>query len=77
MKQFTIHVAKADPAEFTEADHDPGRSVTYEYSGPVARTVPACPGAFRIGLLKGKLGTGPDLFGPMDESDLDLWEGGR
>ena len=77
MKQFTIHVANADPAELTEAHHDPGRIVTYECCGSVVQPVPACPGAFRIGLLKGKLGIGPDFFEPMRESDLDPWEGGR
>ena len=48
-----------------------------EGTKPVVRLVPVTQGAFKIGLLEGKLGTGPDFFEPIDEADLDLWEGGR
>ena len=27
--------------------------------------------------LAGQLGTGPDFLAPLDDADLDLWEGGR
>lgn len=35
------------------------------------------PSTFQIGILKDQLGTGPDFFEPMDEDDLELWEGAR
>lgn len=44
---------------------------------PVVRLVPVAQGAFKIGLLRGKLGTGPDFFEPMEESVLGLWKGER
>ncbi len=43
----------------------------------VVRLVPVAQGAFRVGLLKGSLGAGPDFFAPMEQGDVDLWEGGR
>ena len=30
---------------------------------------------FKLGLLEGQLGEGPDFFEPMSEEDLALWEG--
>lgn len=38
------------------------------------RLVPVTRGAFSIGLLKDRLGTGPDVFEPMDDAD---WTPGR
>jgi hypothetical protein len=35
-------------------------------------------GKFKIGLLKEQLtGSGPDFFEPMNESELEAWEGAR
>jgi len=46
-------------------------------STPVVRLVPIAKQTFRIGLLAGQLGMGPDFLAPLDEDELDLWEGGR
>ncbi|BCM82720.1 type II toxin-antitoxin system prevent-host-death family antitoxin [Methylobacterium indicum] len=30
---------------------------------------------FKFGLLRGRLGDGPDFFSPLPDEDLALWEG--
>jgi antitoxin (DNA-binding transcriptional repressor) of toxin-antitoxin stability system len=42
---------------------------------PVAMLVPIFPSRFKIGVLKEKLGAGPDFFAPMPADELALWEG--
>lgn len=44
-------------------------------SRPMVRLVPIAKGAFKVGLLHGQLGAGPDFFEPMGAGDLDLWLG--
>jgi hypothetical protein len=46
-------------------------------SKPKVRLVPIARGGFSMGLLKGQVGKVPDFFGPMEEEDLEAWEGGR
>lgn len=77
MRQVTIHAAKTNLSRLIEAALGGEEIVIARGSRPVVRLVPIARGAFKIGLLKGKLGTGPDFFEPMGESDLGLWEGGR
>ncbi|GEO40555.1 prevent-host-death family protein [Skermanella aerolata] len=77
MQQFTIHAAKTNLSKLIEAALRGEEVVIAKGSKPVVRLVPVVKGAFKVGLLKGKLGTGPDFFEPMEEDDLDLWEGGR
>lgn len=77
MRQVTIHAAKANLSKLIEAALGGEEIIIARGSKPVVRLVPVVQGAFKIGLLKGRLGTGPDFFEPMAESDLDLWEGGR
>ena len=77
MQRVTIHVAKTNLSKLIEAALDGEEIIIAKGSKPVVRLVPIVPGAFKIGLLKGKLGNAPDFFEPMEESDLDLWEGGR
>jgi prevent-host-death family protein len=77
MQQVTIHAAKTNLSKLIEAALRGEEVVIAKGSKPVVRLVPVVKGAFKVGLLKGKLGTGPDFFEPMEEDDLDLWEGGR
>ena len=77
MRQVTIHAAKTNLSKLIEAALSGEEIVIAKGSKPVVRLVPVPQGAFKVGLLKGKLGTGPDFFKPMEEVDLDLWEGGR
>ncbi len=77
MRQVTIHAAKTNLSKLVEAALGGEEVVIARGSKPVVRLVPVTQGAFKVGLLKGKLGAGPDFFAPMDEGDLGLWEGGR
>lgn len=77
MRQVTIHAAKTNLSKLIEAALGGEEIVIARGSTPVVRLVPVRQGAFKVGLLKGKLGNGPDFFEPMEESDLGLWEGGR
>ncbi|PPQ39780.1 type II toxin-antitoxin system Phd/YefM family antitoxin [Rhodopila globiformis] len=77
MQQVTIHAAKTNLSKLIEAAVNGEEIVIAKGSKPVVRLVPITRGAFRIGLLAGRLGAIPDFFEPMDAGDLDLWEGGR
>ncbi len=77
MKQFTIHAAKTNLSKLIEAALDGEEVVIAKGDKPVVRLVPIRRTPFKIGLLKDRLGEGPDFFEPMSEDDLDLWEGGR
>lgn len=43
----------------------------------VVKLVAVPPTTFKIGMLEGKFGEGPDFFEPMSGDELDLWEGSR
>jgi prevent-host-death family protein len=77
MRQVTIHAARINLSKLIEAALAGEDVVIAKGSKPVVRLVPVKHGTFRIGLLKGRLGAGPDFLEPMDERELDLWEGGR
>jgi prevent-host-death family protein len=76
MRQVTIHAAKTHLSKLIEQALAGEEVVIARGDKPVVRLVPIARGAFKVGLLEGKLGAGPDFFEPMDEGDLDLWEGG-
>lgn len=77
MQRVTIHAAKTNLSKLIEAALDGEEIIIARGSKPVVRLVPIVQGAFKVGYLKGKLGAGPDFFEPMEDGDLDLWEGGR
>lgn len=77
MEQVTIHAAKTNLSKLIEAALRGEDVVIAKGSKPVVRLVPVTRGGFRIGLLKGKLGAGPDFLEPMDEGELQVWEGRR
>ena len=77
MRQVTIHAAKTHLSKLIEAALSGEEVVIAKGSKPVVRLVPIVQGAFKVGLLKGQLGAGPDFFKPMEAGDLELWEGGK
>ena len=77
MRQVTIHAAKTNLSKLIEAALAGEEIVIARGSTPVVRLVPVARGGFKVGLLAGRLGAGPDFFEPMDASDRDLWDGGR
>ena len=77
MQQVTIHAAKINLSKLIEAALSGEEIIIAKGGKPVVRLVPIVQGAFKFGVLKGKLGAGPDFFEPMQSNDLDRWEGGR
>jgi prevent-host-death family protein len=72
----TIHAAKTNLSKLIEAALAGEEVVIAKGKTPVVKLVPVPRLSFRIGLLRGKLaGPGPDFLAPMDEDELDLWEG--
>lgn len=77
MQRVTIHAAKTHLSRLIEAALAGEDVVIARGSTPVVRLVPIAKQTFQIGLLAGQLGVGPDFLAPLDENELDLWEGGR
>ncbi|TWB22024.1 prevent-host-death family protein [Nitrospirillum amazonense] len=77
MRQVTIHAAKTHLSKLIEAALNGEEVIIAKGSKPVVRLTPISRGGFKIGILEGKLGAGPDFLQPMAEDELDLWEGGR
>ena len=76
--QVTIHSAKTNLSKLIEAALAGEEVVIARGRTPVVKLVPVSRTPFRIGILKGKLtGPGPDFLAPMDNDELDLWEGRR
>lgn len=73
--QVTIHSAKTNLSKLIELAKAGEEIVIAKGKVPVAKIVPIAQTGFTIGLLKGKVEGGPDFFEPMDEDELDLWEG--
>jgi antitoxin (DNA-binding transcriptional repressor) of toxin-antitoxin stability system len=76
LQQVTVHVAKTTLSKLIEAALSGEEVVIARGNKPVVRLVAIPQGRFQVGLLKGQVtGPGPDFFRPMDEDELELWEG--
>jgi antitoxin (DNA-binding transcriptional repressor) of toxin-antitoxin stability system len=74
--QFNVHAAKTNLSKLIDAALAGETVVIARDSVPLVELVPVRPKKrFVFGILQGQLGTGPDFFEPMDETDLALWEG--
>ena len=73
--QVTIQAAKTQLAELIEAAKAGEEVILANGDIPVAKIVPYKTQGFKVGILEGQLGEGPDFFEPMSEEDLALWEG--
>ncbi len=76
MRQVTVHAAKTHLSKLIEAALAGEEVVIARGNTPVVRLVPVARGAFKVGLLEGQLGPGPDFLAPMEADELALWEGG-
>jgi prevent-host-death family protein len=77
MRQVTIHAAKTNLSKLIEAAMSGEEVIIAKGTKPMVRLVPVAHTVFRIGLLNGELGDGPDFFAPIAEDELALWEGGQ
>ena len=73
--KVTIHKAKTELSKLIEAALDGQEVIISRGKTPVVQLVALPQSHFKIGLLKGQLGEGPNFFEPMAAEDLDLWEG--
>lgn len=76
--QVTIHTAKTNLSKLIEAALAGEEVVIAKGKHPVVKIVPVSQGRFSLGVLNKELsGSGPDFLTPMDEDELQLWEGGK
>ena len=75
MQQVTVHVAKTNLSRLIDAALSGEEIVIAKGNKPAVRLVPIPQGKFKIGLLKGVIGPGPDFLTPLEDSELSLWEG--
>lgn len=73
--QFSVHVAKTQLSKLIEAALRGEEVVIAKGSQPVVRLVAISQKRNLIGALEGKLTVPDDLFEPMSEDELRLWEG--
>ena len=76
MQRVTIHAAKTHLSRLIEAALNGEEVIIVKGSKPVVRLVPVPQRPFQVGVLAGRLGTGPDFLAPMEGAELDPWEGG-
>lgn len=73
--QVTIQAAETQLAKLIEAAKAGEEVILANGDIPVAKIVPYKAPGFKVGILEGQLGEGPDFFEPMSEQELALWEG--
>jgi prevent-host-death family protein len=76
--QVTVHAAKTHLSKLIEAALSGEEVVIARGSKPLVKLVAIPQQGFKFGVLEDQLkGSVPDFLEPMDEDDLELWEGGR
>jgi antitoxin (DNA-binding transcriptional repressor) of toxin-antitoxin stability system len=73
--QFTVHAAKTHLSRLIEAALAGEEVIIAKGKTPVVKIVALPKSGFKIGILEGQVGEGPDFLEPMSEEDLALWEG--
>lgn len=73
--QFSVHSAKTQLSKLIDAALRGEEVVIARGSQPVVRLVPVPRERNLVGALEGKMTVPDDLFEPMTEDDLRLWEG--
>jgi len=74
MKQVTVHAAKTNLSKLIDAAMAGEEIVIAKGSKPVVKLVALPQGKFKLGLLEGQLGDGPDFLAPTPESEAWVWE---
>jgi len=75
MQQVTVHAAKTNLSKLIDAAMAGEEIIIAKGSRPVVKLVAIPQGKFKIGILSGQLGQGPDFSERIPDSDLTLWEG--
>ena len=74
--QFSVHIAKTQLSKLIEAALRGEEVVIARGSRPVVRLVPLPQRRNLIGALEGRVTVPDNLFEPISEEELKLWEGG-
>ncbi|MGB3554948.1 MAG: type II toxin-antitoxin system prevent-host-death family antitoxin [Jannaschia sp.] len=74
--QFSVHIAKTQLSKLIEAALRGEEVVIARGSRPVVRLVPLPQRRNLIGALEGEMTVPDNLFDPISEEELKLWEGG-
>lgn len=75
MRQINVHAAKTHLSQLIEAALNGEDIVIARGNKPAVRLVPVVEGGFKLGLLRGRIGGGPDFLAPLERDELALWEG--
>ena len=73
--KVSVKAAETSLSELIDAALSGEEVVIERGNKPTVKLVPIDRPPFRIGILQGQFGEGPDFFEPMSEEDLALWEG--
>lgn len=74
--QVPIHAAKTNLSKLIEAALAGEEVIIAKGNQPVVKLVAIPQSTFKLGVLKERLGEGPDFFEPLSEDEQNLWEGG-
>lgn len=76
MHQVNVHEAKTHLSRLLERAHHGEEIVISKNGRPYARLVPLAATARReLGFLAGQFEVGDEIFEPLEEQELRLWEG--
>jgi prevent-host-death family protein len=75
MKQVTVHAAKTNLSKLIDAAMAGEEIIIAKGNKPVVKLVAIPQGKFKVGILSGQLGDGPDFLQPISDAALKLWEG--
>ena len=73
-QQITVREAKAHLSKLIDAAVAGEDIVILKHGKPAVRLAAIPQSGFKIGLLQGKLGVGPNFLEPLDELELARWE---
>lgn len=77
MAQYSVHGAKTHFSRLIEAALAGEEVIIARGNVPTAKLVPleTRSSGRKFGVLKGKFKVGPEFFDPLDDTDLDTWDG--
>ena len=76
MTQVNIHTAKTTLSDLVQKAERGEEVIIARRGKPVVRLIPISERPVRkAGRYKGKISCGDEIFEPLSDADLDLWEG--
>ena len=72
---YTVHAAKSQLSKLIDAALSGEDVVIAKGTKPVARLVAIPQTSIKLGLLTEKMGAPPDFLEPLEDDELDQWDG--